>query len=186
MADFLLQEWLSDLHIHTMLAATRRLHHHALSCADSSIEIASPDFPYHVFMSDLLATTPISPNYSDLAPKSVIRLGNTLANATNGLRIAAITFSLPNNWACLFVDSQAKMIHWADSLGCVIPAGYKELLRTWLAIFIPQHLFLPLQYLPCASQTDGYSCGIIAVNTVKHHLFGDDFWTESCREILCI
>jgi hypothetical protein len=111
MADFLSQEWLSDLHIHTMLAATRRLHHHALSCADSSIEIASPDFPYHVFMSDLLATTPISPNYSDLAPKSVIRLGNALANVTNGLRIAAVTFSLPNHWACLFVDSQAKTIH---------------------------------------------------------------------------
>src|ERR1700742_1154087 len=102
MAVFLLQEWLSDLYIHTMLAATWHLYHDALLCIDSSIKIISPNFPYHVFMSDILMTMPVPPNCSDLAPESVIRLGNTLANAATGLHIIAVAFSPPDYWASVY------------------------------------------------------------------------------------
>ncbi|KAF8265266.1 hypothetical protein EI94DRAFT_1804637 [Lactarius quietus] len=35
-------------------------------------------------------------------------------------------------------------------------------------------------------ETDGYSCGIITVNTLKHNVFGDKLWDESCQESLWI
>ena len=57
MATFLSKTWLSDTHIHAMLSVTRHLRHDILSCADHCIEIASPDFPSHVFNSPLLSTT---------------------------------------------------------------------------------------------------------------------------------
>jgi hypothetical protein len=53
-------------------------------------------------------------------------------------------------------------------------------------LFIPRTQFLPLQDLPCARQTDSYPCGIVAVNTLKHHLLGDELWTSLCWEILHI
>ncbi|TFY58102.1 hypothetical protein EVG20_g8283 [Dentipellis fragilis] len=34
--------------------------------------------------------------------------------------------------------------------------------------------------------SDSYSCGIIAINTLKHHLFGDPLWSESERECIRI
>lgn len=186
MSLFLSREWLSDLHIYTMLAVTRRLHHDALYGAVPCTELASPDFPSHILTSPLLATTPIAPDYFSKAPKSVIALGTTIANALSGIRVAAIAFSPPGHWACLLIDSCARTISWGDSAGFSVPAGFEDRLRAWLALFIPQTRFLPLQELLCAHQTDSYSCGIIAVNTLKHHIFGDNLWTPMQREILRI
>jgi hypothetical protein len=186
MASFLSQEWLSDMHIYSMLTVTRHLQHNALSGAGPFTKIASPDFPSHILTSPLLATTPITPDYLTKAPKSVIGLGTNIANAATGFRIASIAYSPPGHWACLIIDSQAKTICWGDSTGRAVPTGFEDRLRAWLALFSPQTHFLPLQDLPCAHQTDSYSCGIIAVNTLKHHLFGDDLWISSRREILRI
>lgn len=186
MASFLSREWLSDMHIYTMLSITRRLRRDTLSGAAPCIEIASPDFPSHILTSPLLAMTPIAPDYFSKAPKSVTGLGTMIANATEGIRIASIAFSPPGHWACLLIDSLAGTINWGDSAGRAVPSGFEDRLRAWLGLFIPKTQFLPLQELTCARQTDGYSCGIIAVNTLKHHLFGDDLWTSSRREIFRI
>jgi hypothetical protein len=86
----------------------------------------------------------------------------------------------------MLIDSQARTISWGDSAGRAVPSGFEDRLRAWLSLFVPQIQFLPMQELPCARQTDGYSCGVIAVNTLKHHIFGDDLWTSSQREILRI
>jgi hypothetical protein len=54
MASFLsreIREWLSDLHIYTMLAVTRCLRQDALSEAIPCTEIASPDFAAHILTS---------------------------------------------------------------------------------------------------------------------------------------
>ena len=184
MAIFLSKKWLSDAHIHTMLAVTRHLRQDVLSGADPCIEIASPDFFSHVLDSPLLSTAPVPSDYSLTAPKSVIRLGNKMKCATSGILIAAVTYSPESHWACLLIDSQARSIRWGDSVGRAMPAGGEDRLRTWLSLFIPHTQFLPLRNLFCAHQSDSYSCGVIAVNTLKHHLFGDDLWTSTHREIL--
>ena len=186
MAAFLSKKWLSDSHIHTMLAVAQHLRHDILSCADPCIEIASPDFFSHVLSSPLLSTTPIPSSYSRNAPKSVIRLGDKIKCAASGILVAAVAYSPENHWACLLIDSRARTIQWGDSMGRAMPAGGEDRLRAWLSLFLPHTQFLPLQNLSCAHQPDSYSCGIIAINTLKHHLFGDDLWTSSHRETLRI
>jgi len=186
MATFLSKKWLSDSHIHTMLAVTRHLRHDVLSYAGPCIEIASPDFVSHVLNSPLLSATHITPDYSRNAPKSVIRLGDKIKCAASGIRIGAVAYSPENHWACLLIDSQARTIQWGDSLGHAMPAASEGRLRAWLSLFLPHTQFLPLQSLSCACQSDSYSCGIIAVNTLKHHLFGDNLWTLPRRETLRI
>lgn len=186
MAAFLSREWLSDLHIDCMLTVTKRLHNVAPSGVIPCTEIVSPDFPSHILLFPLLASTPIAPDYFTKAPKSIIDLGRKIANAATGVRIAAVAFSPLDHWASLIIDTHAGTISWGDSIGRAMPAGFEGRLRAWLALFIPQTEFLPLQYLLCAQQTDTYSCGIIAVNTLKHHLYGKELWTSSRRETLRI
>jgi len=186
MATFLSKKWLSDAHIHTMLAVTRHLRCDVLSGEGRCIEIASPDFTSHVFNSPLLSTTPVASDYSLNAPKSIVRLGNKLKSAASGTLIAAVSYSPENHWACLFIDSQAGTIQWGDSMGRAMPASGEVQLRAWLSLFLPHMQFLPLETLSCARQSDSYSCGIIAVNTLKHHVFGDDLWSSTHREMLRI
>ena len=184
MATFLSKKWLSDTHIYTMLAVTKHLRQNVLICADACIEIASPDFASHVLTSPLLLSTPIISDYFRNAPKFAIRLGNKVKCATSGILIAAVAYSPKNHWACLFIDSRARTIQWGDSVGRAMPAGGEGRLRAWLSLFLPHTQFQPLKNISCARQSDNYSCGIIAVNTLKHYLFGDDLWTLSCRETL--
>jgi hypothetical protein len=76
-----------------MLSVTKHLHHDVLSGADPCIEITSLDFPSHILTLPLLATTLIAPDYFTKAPKSVINLGTTIANAATGICIASVAFS---------------------------------------------------------------------------------------------
>ena len=190
MATFLSQEWLSDSHIDCMLTVTKRLHNVASSGVIPCTEIVASDFPSHILSFPLLASTPIASDYlADYftkAPESIISFGTTIANAATGVRIAAVVFSPPGHWASLLIDTHAGTISWGDSMGRAMPAGFEDRLRAWLALFIPQTEFLPLQNLLCAHQTDTYSCGIIAVNTLKHHLYGNELWASSRRETLRI
>jgi hypothetical protein len=186
MASLLSKKWLSDAHIDTMLVVTRHLHHDVISHADLCIEIISPAFTSHIFDSPLLSTCITPDAYSHVAPKYVIRLGNKLKDAASGILITAVMYSPENHWACLLIDSKARTICWGDSIGCAMPAGGEGRLRMWLSLFLPHTQFLPLQNLPCASQSDSYSCGIIAINTLKHHLFGEELWTSPRRETLRI
>jgi hypothetical protein len=186
MAGFLSKEWLSDSHIHTMLAVTRSLRHNTISNADPCIEIVSPDFASHLRFCPVLTMTPTKAEYSSFASKSLFNLGEKLESAVSGMRIAAVAFSPDDHWACLFIDSRARTICWGDSTGRDVPDGFEARLRAWLAIFLPDKQFLPLRHLSCARQTDSYSCGIISVNTLKHHIFGDDLWTTSRREVFRI
>ena len=107
-----------------------------------------------------------------------------MKHAASGILIAAVAYSPENHWACLLIDSQARTIHWGDSAGRAMPTGGEDRLRVWLSHFLPHTQFQPLQNLSCAHQPDSYSCGIISVNTLKHHLFGDDLWTSPRREVL--
>ena len=186
MAVFLSQEWLSDSHIDTMLSAAVYLRRDTLSHITPHTEIITTDFITHVLASPLLGVSPIPSDYADNAPKSVQRLGSVVSKSPTYVRIATVTFSPPSHWACLVIDCQARTISWGDSLGRAAPAGLENRLKAWLSFFSPQIKFSTLQALHCAHQTDGYSCGVIAVNTLKHHIFGDKLWSASHRESLRI
>ena len=144
MATFLSRNWLSDVYIYTMLSVTRHLCHSFLSGTDPCMEIASPNFTYHVFNSPLLSMIHITSDYSHNAPKSIVRLGDKLQCATLGILIMAVSYSPENHWACLLIDSQTKTISWGNSIGHAMPTGGKDQLRVWLSFFLPHVQFLPL------------------------------------------
>ncbi|KAI9443778.1 hypothetical protein H4582DRAFT_2053569 [Lactarius indigo] len=184
MATFLSPEWLSDTHLDTMVNAAVHFHHESLSRMVPHTEIVQSDFAAHILTSPLLETTPITHDYMNKAPQSVIRLGSIISSCSTDIRVVAVAFSPPGHWACLLIDFQARTIAWGDSMRRDPPAGFEKRLRTWLGLFCPQNQFSALQQLPCACQTDAYSCGVITINTMKHHVFGDKLWTKSSRERL--
>jgi len=184
MAVFLSENWLTDDHIDSMLSAIVHLCHNALSHLVPHTEIVTSDFAYHILTTPLLESPPTMHDYENKAPKLVLKLGSLVANSPLGIRIATISFSPPNHWAFLLVDCQTGTIAWRDSAGWAAPTGLEKRLKIWLGLFCPQTVFSALQALPCPRQTDGYSCGICAINCLKHHLFGDKPWSKSQREIL--
>jgi hypothetical protein len=188
MATFLSQDWLSDIHIASMLTVTAHLRHDALSCTVPRTELVQPIFSSHILNFALLDASPtLSEYYDSSPPKSIVDLGTLISDAKmTGIRIATVSYSPEYHWASLLIDICAGTIAWGDSLGRPILDGFEKRLRAWLAIFVPQKQFLPLQSLPCARQGDGYSCGMIAINTLKHHIFGDKLWSTSQREVLRI
>ncbi|KAN0139136.1 hypothetical protein V8E53_003025 [Lactarius tabidus] len=184
MAVFLSQEWLSDAHLDSMLSATVSLRCDALTHITPRTEIVLSDFMTHILASPSLETSPIPCDYVKKAPKSVQKLGSVISESSPDIRVATISFSPPGHWACLIIDCRAGTIGWGDSAGRTAPAGLEKRLKAWLGIFSPQIKFAALHTLPCAHQPDGYSCGIISVNTLKHNVFGDKLWNVSCRETL--
>ena len=147
-------------------------------------EIVLSDFMAHILASPSLEASPIACDYVRKAPKSVQKLGSLISESSPNIRVATISFSPPGHWACLIIDCCAGTISWGDSAGQAAPAGLEKCLRAWLEIFSPQIKFAAPHALRCAQQPDGYSCGIISVNTLKHNVFGDELWNESHRETL--
>jgi hypothetical protein len=186
MAAFLSQDWLSDTHIASMLTATAHLRHDVLSHAVPHTEIVSPTFPAHILSFDLLDASPTLSEYLDgTPPKAIVNLGTLISETkSTGIRIATVSYSPEYHWASLLIDVCAGTIAWGDSLRRPIPDSFEKRLRTWLVIFLPEKQFLLLQTLSSGWQTDGYSCGVAAVNTLRHHIFGDELWSTSQREAL--
>jgi hypothetical protein len=186
MATFLLQAWLSDAHIDSMLSAVMHLHRDTLLHTLPRTEVVLSDFITHILTSPLLEMSPIPSDYVAKAPKSVQRLVSIISESSSAIQIATVAFSPPGHWACLILDFQARTISWGDSDGRAAPASLEKRLKAWLGLFSPHIKFSALQALPCAQQTDAYSCRVIAVNTLKHNIFRDKLWGEACRESLHI
>lgn len=49
-------------------------------------------------------------------------------------------------------------------------------LQTWIATHFTSFTSSFSEDLKCAQQSDNFSCSIIAVNTIKHNVFGDALW----------
>jgi hypothetical protein len=186
MTVFLSHNWLLDSHIDSMLRAVMYLHRDALSHITPHTEIILTDFITHILTLPLLQAFPIPCDYAKNVPKSVQRLRSLISESPSDIRIATVSFSPPGHWACLIIDYQAQTISWGDSAGQAAPDGLEKCLKAFLGFFSPQIEFSALQALHCAHQTDSYSCGVIAVNTLKHNIFGDELWSESHRESLRI
>jgi len=70
-----------------------------------------------------------------------------------------VLYNPPNHWAACQINFKSRRVRYGDSLGWERPKLFFEC-------------------LPCAPQTDGFSCLIIAVNTIAHNALGDPVWTQ--------
>lgn len=114
-------------------------------------------------------------------------LGNALRNntlqslyMTIPTRVAGGTVTLPedkkgrhaNHWVAVVITIQPQpKILYADPMGFPAPLELLEILRWWLKHY--QEDEFELSQLLCTKQDDGYSCGILSVNAIRHHFFPD-------------
>jgi hypothetical protein len=116
MATFLLQDWLSDAHVDSMLGAAMHLHCDTLSHMVPCTELILSDFVTHILASPLLETSPIPSNYAEKAPKSVQRLGSIISECSSAIRVATcydayILLSISHPFLIFMTDDDSSWTH---------------------------------------------------------------------------
>ena len=194
MATFLSNDWLSSSQIDMALS----------SIAAHQLQISGGQEQCHyligtTILSELLAKSPLLHNkksphealtpyiYDMHAPRDLQHAGAHLARYqpdANG-EVIFIAYSPPGHWAAISVTSKGTL-EWADSLGRRPPSTLVTGVQNWLRYHLSSSSFTLGDNFPCSRQTDDYSCGIIALNTIRHRIFGDALWCGKNRSLLRI
>ncbi|KAJ7173845.1 hypothetical protein C8R46DRAFT_1032057 [Mycena filopes] len=90
----------------------------------------------------------------------------------------------PEHWTACAIDFHAAHIHYGDGLHWERPKGFFTALGSWTAENFPETKFQVTDNLPCAIQTDSYSCPMIAVNAIAHNVLGDPLWTAETADTI--
>ncbi|KAJ6532807.1 hypothetical protein B0H10DRAFT_2449660 [Mycena sp. CBHHK59/15] len=90
----------------------------------------------------------------------------------------------PDHWTACGIDFEKKHIRYGDSLRWQRPEDFFRALESWTTDQFPDAKFTVTKDLPCASQTDGYNCPIISVNTMAHEALGDILWTPETAKAM--
>ena len=194
MATFLSNGWLSSSQIDMALS----------SIATHQLQISGGQEQCRyligtTILSELLTSSPLLHNkksphdaltphiYNLHAPQDLRHAGAHLVRYqpdANG-EVVFIAYSPPGHWAAISVTSEGTL-EWADSLGRRPPSTLVTGVQKWLCYHLSSSSFTLGNNFPCSQQTDGYSCGIIALNTIRHRIFGDALWCEKNRSQLHI
>ncbi|KAK6992199.1 hypothetical protein R3P38DRAFT_2570976 [Favolaschia claudopus] len=95
-----------------------------------------------------------------------------------------VLYRPPSHWTTCSIDFEARHIRYGDGLRWPRPAEFFDALGAWLIENFPDVPFTVSDDLPCAIQTDGYSCPIISVNAVAHTTMGDALWTAETADAM--
>ncbi|KAJ3503541.1 hypothetical protein NMY22_g18215 [Coprinellus aureogranulatus] len=176
-ADFLSNKMLCSNHVNAMLwRLNARVADHG-----GHLELnvmVSPD------TSELMST--MTNGYPGEGHTEIERQGQVLSRHPYNLVLVTVAHSPPAHWAAMVLDARgdAIRIQWGDSVGRMHPTQHMDGLKCWLKYHVGDRLCTFDDRLKCAFQEDAFSCGIIAVNTLKHFLFGDPLWTQETRQLL--
>ena len=118
--------------------------------------------------------------YNLQAPQDLQHAGAHLVRHQPDGEVIFIAYSPPGHWAALSVTSRGAL-EWADSLGRRPPSTLVLGAQKWLHYHLPSITFHLGNSFLCSQQPDNYSCGIIALNAIKHRIFGDTLWSEKSR-----
>ncbi|KAH9005409.1 hypothetical protein EDB86DRAFT_3176724 [Lactarius hatsudake] len=118
-------------------------------------------------------------DYKLRAPQELQYAGNHLVQYQPDGEVLFIAYSPPGHWAAISVTSRGTL-EWADSLGCRPPMGLVIGVHNWLSYHLSgsSSSFGLGNSFKCSHQTDSFSCGTIALNAIKHRVFGDTLWRE--------
>ena len=150
-------------------------------------------------LSELLTSSPLLHNkesphdalpphlYGQHAPRDLQHAGAHLAQyqPDANREVVFIAYSPPGHWAAISVTSKGTL-EWADSLRRHAPSTLVTGVQTWLRYHLSSSSFTLGNSFLCSRQTDGHSCGIIALNAIRHRIFGDALWSEKNRSQLRI
>ncbi|KAH9032049.1 hypothetical protein EDB85DRAFT_1890890 [Lactarius pseudohatsudake] len=182
MVTFLSNNWLSSSQIDMALSSiTARQRHGGQERCRYLIGTT--------ILSELLESSPLLHNkksphdtsppldYDTHAPQHLRHAGAHLSRYHPDGEVTFIAYSHPGHWAAISITSQGTL-EWADSLGRRPPSTLVAGVRKWLRYHSSSSSFSIGNNFHCSRQTDGYSCGIIALNAIKHRIFGDALWCE--------
>jgi len=81
-----------------------------------------------------------------------------------------------NHYMAIVIDIKQKILFVGDSLGFWVPPDFVRMMEWWIQLYDPLGTFdgFQTEKLPCTTQSDGFSCGILAVNSLEHY-----FWPST-------
>lgn len=154
LATYLLNDWLTDEH---MSQYTEILDRRILSSTKHAVEtcIMGPWFSTHLSNFDR------HPDHAYLE-----RIGHDLASGRRK-RVVGMRNVGDNHWIAFAIDSATATIAIGDSLKKRHPL-FVSVVSGWVKRHMRQTY--EEKALPCTKQEDGFSCGILAMNTIEHYL----------------
>ncbi|KDQ63997.1 hypothetical protein JAAARDRAFT_187382 [Jaapia argillacea MUCL 33604] len=142
---------------------------------------------YLVGNTSLTKKSPLThPPYNTQSAGYLQDMGKQVKESTC-IQLPSPFYSPPYHWAVISINILLCTIHCGDSIGQNCPKVLVTALATWLRHHFGGRPFTFSNNLWCARQDDdSVSCGIIAINTVKHHAFGEPLWSKTNWELLRI
>ncbi|KAF8996981.1 hypothetical protein BDQ17DRAFT_1429340 [Cyathus striatus] len=182
LTDFLSDKWLSNGHIDAMLLRLKMCLRENSTLYNEHI-IGCTYLTQSLTASWLLDTEQDYALYCTTANHYLQTYEEQLAE-NRDIPLWFVAFSLPGHWTAIKINPITQIVNCGDSLGGSMPLDLQNGMKVWLTHCTQSSEFKFDTSLLCAQQNDSHSCPIIAINTIKHHIFGDDLWTESTCELL--
>jgi hypothetical protein len=175
MTSFLSHEMLTESHVDTMLALLEIRLFKSDHPNRENITIAKTEF------GQSLTSIHLYPErYPQAAPSNVVEKAENLRNAQTGSCIWSVAHSHPLHFGTLFLEKSTDKalinVNWGDSIQRPQPKTMIVGLQTWISEHFTSFQPSFSEDLKCAQQNDNFSCSIIAINTIKHGIFGDALW----------
>jgi len=159
LASYLSHNWLSTSHINQQLDLLR---HELLRIGKQQYEILQTDFFTKI---GLLHRDRKENNYpAGFKNRHILGVADDLANST--IRgICGVANVNGNHWVAITVDVVDRQIRYGDSLDG-LGTELKAAIQWWIKI----HISMDLEEtsLDITKQTDGFNCGLFALNAVEH------------------
>lgn len=153
--------WLATSHIDQQLLLLRQS---LMRSGIHNYEVLGPDFFNLVQnMYDARNSVPYIPGSS----RYLSGVGDDVLNGNRQV-LCGVGNVNNNHWVALVIDIEQQGIYYGDSL-----RGNETRLKNAIQWWIEAHTHLKLEIrdLDIASQSDGFNCGIYALNTIEHLIF---------------
>lgn len=124
--------------------------------------------------------------YPTNANPVLMHTGNMLEQRDE-VSVYGVANSQDAHWAafCIAKTFSKIVVTWGDSLNWPVPHKFHEGLTTWLAHHCPNIIVeVDTTTMKHGVQTDDISCGVVAINTLKHHFFNKKLWVPERRHSL--
>ncbi|KAF7420714.1 hypothetical protein PC9H_011232 [Pleurotus ostreatus] len=185
MAQFLSSSSLSSSHIDAMLLRLRARYRDEVDHRSSKQILLVPTLSFTDHLGALASKDTQSPN-EILDSSELSRIGNFIATSPQDVLIATVGYWPTNHWGFVLITISGSRVQakWGDGLQRKVPKALAKGIRMWSNLYLPKHIVTIDSGYTCASQNDGYSCGIVALNALKYHIFRDTLWTGATKEQL--
>lgn len=186
MADFLSTSLLSSSHIDAMLLRLRAKFRDEVGYQSRNKVTLFPTLLFTDRLRSLGSKKTLSSEEIDeiLASDELSTIGEFVSTSERDILIATVSYWPQQHWGFILITISGGRVQvkWGDGLNKRVLRSLERGIKKWSNHYSPQRIVTVDSGFLCASQTDGYSCGIVAINALKHHVFREPLWTGANRE----